>query len=1149
MTSNRRKVSFALVCWLVLAWWPGVTLAQEEIVLGMFAYRPKPGLQRDFQPLADYLGKYLATTRVKLLVLDQEEIQDHLANNRLDLVLTNPSHYLQLRSQNSLSGALATMISMENGITTSSLGGVIITRSDNPSIQNILDLRGRRIAIPGIRFLGGYQAQAFELMQAGIQLPRDARLAEVKNHDNVIAEVLAGRAEAGFVRTGVIEQLARDGKLDPRRLRVINRQPFSGFPFVVSTRLYPEWPFVALPHVEERLVRKIAAALMHLDEGHPAARAAHIGGFSPPADYLPVENLARALKLPPYDYVPPISLGDIWRQHRATLVVLFVASGVVLLLSVQLVRRNRQLSRHNRELDTLIRCWPEPMLLMDGERFISVNPAAVATLHYSSPDSLVGRTPLDLSPPLQPDGEASADKARRILDTVLAGTFMRFEWQHLDAEGTPVFVDVLLAPLALNRRTQVLCSWHDITERKHAEDALKLAASVFESAREGILITDTQGGIVDVNGAFTLITGYRKEDVLGRTPAILKSGQQNPEFYADMWRALLDKGHWYGEVWNRRKNGETFAELLTISAVHDKRGMATHYVGLFSDISAQKEHQRQLEHIAHYDALTGLPNRTLFSDRLRQAMAQAQRRGLRIALAYVDLDGFKAINDTYGHKVGDHLLIRIAQRMKESLREGDTIARLGGDEFVALLIDLPDNRASTPLVQRLLTATSQPVATDQDELQVSGSIGVTFYPQAEEIEADQLLRQADQAMYQAKLSGKNRYHLFDAEEDRNVRGHHESLERIRLGLDRQEFVLYYQPKVNMRTGEVIGVEALVRWQHPERGLLPPTTFLGEMEEHALGIRFGEWVIATALGQARQWREQGLSLPVSVNISAFQLQQPDFMSRLRAILSDHADPAGRLEFEVLETNALNDMEHVSRVIKLCADIGVDFALDDFGTGYSSLTYLKRLPASVLKIDQSFVRGMLDDPEDLAILQGIMGLSRAFRRRVVAEGVESVEHGKLLLRLDCELAQGYAIARPMPAEAVPAWLGQWQPHPEWRYIRRISQEDMTTVFAAVELRSWVRMLEDFVLSKRHSPPEMDSQRCRFAGWLRDAAGGGRYPAAILREEIEPAHQRLHLASRKTFSLHMDGRLGEIPNALSDMRSEMDHLLASLDRLLDR
>ncbi len=442
-----------------------------------------------------------------------------------------------------------------------------------------------------------------------------------------------------------------------------------------------------------------------------------------------------------------------------------------------------------------------------------------------------------------------------------------------------------------------------------------------------------------------------------------------------------------------------------------------------------KHAYRQLEHIAHFDPLTGLPNRVLLADRLQQAMSQSQRQGRTLAVIYLDLDGFKPINDRHGHAIGDQLLVTLAQRMQEVLREGDTLSRIGGDEFVAVLVDLEEPQDCTPVLYRLLQTAADPIIAGDFTLSVSASIGVTFFPQ-DNGDADLLLRHADQAMYQAKQDGKNRYHRFDVAQDVAITTRHESIGRIRRALLANEFVLHFQPKVDMRTGRIVGVEALIRWQQPELGLLPPANFLPVIEGHSLIIDIGEWVIESALTQLDKWNDSGLNLPISVNIDASQLQKSGFVAQLTALLARHPGiKPGQLELEILESSALDDVEHVATLMHQCRELGVNFSLDDFGTGYSSLTYLKRLPAETLKIDRSFVLDMLDDPDDLAIVRGVIGLAAAFRRQVIAEGVETIAHGTRLLALGCSLAQGYCIARPMPADEIPDWVARWRPDSAW------------------------------------------------------------------------------------------------------------------------
>jgi diguanylate cyclase (GGDEF)-like protein/PAS domain S-box-containing protein len=583
------------------------------------------------------------------------------------------------------------------------------------------------------------------------------------------------------------------------------------------------------------------------------------------------------------------------------------------------------------------------------------------------------------------------------------------------------------ADLAVIEQTAGLASI--AIEKKQTEERLKRAASVFTHANEGIIITDANGTIIEVNETFSRITGYPSEEVLGKNPSFLKSGRQTAEFYAEMWATIIAQGHWRGEIWNCRKDGEIYPEMLTISAVKDAAGHVQHYVSLSTDITPMKVYQGQLERIAHYDSLTNLPNRVLLADRLSQAMVQCQRRNQSLAVAFMDLDGFKAVNDNYGHNVGDELLITVSHSMKAALREGDTLARIGGDEFIAIMVDLENGEDSKPVLKRLLKAAANPVKVGDVVMQVSASIGVTVFPQ-DGVDAEQLMRHADQAMYVAKQAGKNRYHLFDTAQDNAINTQRKSIDNVRIALDRGEFVLHYQPKVNMLTGAVKGVEALIRWQHPSSGLIPPLEFLPVIEGHEVSLKLGEWVIDSALSQISQWRSGGFNLPISVNISAYQLQQDNFTTRLAALLADHPEVnPSFLELEILETSSLHDISQVSTTMKACNDLGVRFALDDFGTGYSSLTYLKRLPAYLIKIDQSFVRDMLEDADDLAIVEGVVGLAKAFQREVIAEGVETIAHGVALLKLGCELAQGYGIARPMPADDIPEWVSNWKADDSW------------------------------------------------------------------------------------------------------------------------
>lgn len=553
----------------------------------------------------------------------------------------------------------------------------------------------------------------------------------------------------------------------------------------------------------------------------------------------------------------------------------------------------------------------------------------------------------------------------------------------------------------------------DITE---TELIKKEFQTIFETAKDGLAILDMQSNFLEFNDAYLEMTGFTREELLSKSCIELTI----PEDISRSMEALATVKE-IGFLKNfektcQVKDNKKLTINMALTLLPDKERILI----ISKDISAKKEYENHLEHIAHYDALTGLPNRILNADRLRQAILQANRRDEQIAVLFLDLDGFKEINDMYGHAIGDEFLKTLSIKMKEVLREEDTISRMGGDEFVAILGGLNDTSDAILIIQRLLGTAGNTIQLGDISVQASASIGVTFYPQFEDVDADQLIRQADQAMYEAKQSGKNRFYIFDPEHDRTIRSHHKNIDRIQQALNNNEFELYYQPKINLRTGELLGSEALIRWIHPEKGLIPPLDFLPIIEDHSLVIDVGEWVIHEALNQIQRWKNEGLEISVSVNVGARQLLREDFVSRLKAIIQEHPNvDSSKLEIEILETSALEDISLASDIIQECKTIGIDFSLDDFGTGYSSLSYLKRLPVTSIKIDQTFVRDILTDYSDLAIVEGVINLASAFERKVIAEGIETKEVEQKLISLGCEFGQGFSIAHPMPAKQMSQW----------------------------------------------------------------------------------------------------------------------------------
>ena len=565
----------------------------------------------------------------------------------------------------------------------------------------------------------------------------------------------------------------------------------------------------------------------------------------------------------------------------------------------------------------------------------------------------------------------------------------------------------------------------DITARKEAEEKLRLSATVLEHIADGVMVVDAHGIIVTVNPAFTQITGYTEAEAVGRHSSLTRSARHDAGFYQAMWDELKASGFWRGEIWHQRKNGELYLEWLTISAVRDTHATTTHYVGVFSDITLIKESQEKLDHMAHHDPLTALPNRLLFHDRLQHALLRAARDDEQLAVLFIDLDRFKNVNDTLGHHVGDELLQKVAGQLTARLREGDTLARLGGDEFIVLLERIDGEYGATQVAEKLVTMFEQPFTVAGHELFVTCSVGISLYPD-DALDLNMLIRNADVAMYQAKARGRNGYRFYAP----SMTG--EGVERLRLetflrrSIEKHEIFLNYQPQVEIDTGRLVGVEALVRWNHPELGLVPPARFIPLAEDSGFINQLGKWVLDEACRQMMRWQAQGLRVPkMAVNLSVKQFERGSIAGMVADILQETGLEPQRLQLEVTESVIMNTGDALGFINDLHA-IGVGLAIDDFGTGYSSLAYLKQLPVQTLKIDRSFIKDISTDVNDEAIAIAIIQLGKSMQLSVIAEGVETEEQAAFLLRHGCKLAQGYFYSRPVLAQdMLERWIDPLDP----------------------------------------------------------------------------------------------------------------------------
>lgn len=688
-----------------------------------------------------------------------------------------------------------------------------------------------------------------------------------------------------------------------------------------------------------------------------------------------------------------------------------------------------------------------------------------------------------------------------------------------------------------------------ITQRQDTETDLRVAAAAFES-HESMMITNAKNVILRVNQAFTKNTGYSPQEIIGKTPDILKSSLHDAAFYAGISESLKLQGVWQGEQWAKRKNGEIYPIQLTVTAVRGKNNEVTHYVNMHSDLTDLRKAKGDVTRAGLLDPLTGLPNRLLFSERIHDELAENVPYRI-LAVVMIDLDNFKQINDTYGHEAGDKVLIEVAKQLNEATRDTDVVARLGGDEFVILLTELTGVEACNQTLERLRVSLSNPYMIEGLKLHLSASIGATLYP-SDKTDADGLLRHADEAMYLAKHGGKNRYVIYDTTAAAKRSSLQQNLARIQAALDNQEFYLYYQPQVNMHEGTIVGMEALIRWKLAGQEIVTlPSEFMPLVENSELAIPIGCFVLKTAVTQLAKWHKLGLNWRIGINVSPRHLEHPNFINDIKDVLERHPEINPELiELEIVESAALEDIEKVIGIMQAVRAIGVHFALDDFGTGHASLTYLRSLPVRTLKIDQSFVRDMLEDSSDLIMVEGITSLAHTFDHEVLAEGVDNLKLGALLIQIGCQLAQGFAIAHPMPADEVTIWAKDWQPYQFWQQIgkRRWRRDDLPLLYAALAERIWVSQIQKLLDGDDTAIPELDPRRSQFGRWYF-GLGSERYGVHPEFIAIRPLHEEMHKAGQTIVNLIEAKQQTDAQEQMHNLYDLRDKLITKMDLLSQR
>jgi len=732
----------------------------EPVKIGILAYRPKAETLARWKPLENYFHEKIPQRNFTVEAFTYSDLGNAVATRQIDFVLTNPGYYIQLKEQYNLSSPLASLIKQTKQHTLSAFAGVIFTLATRNDITQLKDLQNQRIATTKTASLGGYQMQSFALYQAGLPLPKPEQLIITgMPHDNVIDAVLSGQADIGFVRTGVLEALQQEHNLDLSLLKIINKQNIPSFPYLSSTRLYPEWPIATLPHIDPELAAHFTAALL-LFHDHDG-KVNGVTGFNIPMDYSPVEDILRALRAPPFDTAPHFTLLDIWQRYKLAIITTTISLLLTLVLSLYLFIFNKRITQQRQQIaekseqqGALLEALAEGVYGLDNQgRCTFINPAALKLLGYIE-DEVLGNHAATLF-------HSHRFHKCPAMETLLDGKTRHAEEVFACKDGRLISVAVNVAAIHLSDASLgAVVAFKDITQEKKITDRNKMLVTALEASQTSVVITDTHANIEWVNPAFEKLTGYQSTEAIGHNPSeLIDSGKQGSQFYKALWNTILSGTPWHGEIINRRKDGSLYDEELNISPVIDEKGNIQYFIAAKNDISERKQIERRIKHLAEHDTLTGLPNRALLSDRLEQALHTAKRNQEHLGLIFLDLDKFKPVNDDYGHATGDLLLQEVATRISNCLRESDTVARIGGDEFIVLLPTIDSQNDAFMVAEKIRHALNLPFNCQKHMLSIAASLGVASYPEHGEDEIS-LAKSADIAMYYAKELGRNNVQTF-----------------------------------------------------------------------------------------------------------------------------------------------------------------------------------------------------------------------------------------------------------------------------------------------------------------------------------------------------------------------------------------------------
>ncbi|MDZ7753937.1 MAG: EAL domain-containing protein [Gammaproteobacteria bacterium] len=992
---------------------PAAVSAADELVFGVLAKRGFEQAQDQWQATADYLSRRLPDARFRLLPLAFEDVIPAVQAGRTDLVLVNSALYVLLERRYRVR-RIATLRNRHGTGTYDHFGSVIFTRRDRGAPLSLADLAGKVVAAVDARSLGGYLMARRELRREDIT---PAKVLFSGTHDGVAADVLAGRAAAGIVRTDTIERMHAEGKLEPGELRVLaDRSGQDGFALYRSTRLYPEWPIASLPHVPEPRQRAVAAALLAMDPADEAARAGRYAGWSVPANYQPVHELLEELGEPPYEATAHFNLTGFLREHMLAVILFVAALSALGAYAARTSQLNRVLRKAEARAVASAAGWEHIfnttgtlMVLLDSHLHVTmVNEQTCRILGLSRHD-ILNKSWLEEFVPA-----ADRNRDRQVLLKVLADgddTTESFQSSLTDHAGGTRAIAWNIRPMERARSgdaSGLLASGIDVTREYEFEQQLRLSREHFDSLvqknRTGILIVNRAGDIHFANPAAKRLLGHPTSDLEGTNLGTPPLGDQQ-------------------EMEIIRADGRNGIAEMSVSETEWRGERA--FLVMLHDITERKEAEARIQHMAFHDALTGLPNRTLFNDRLRQAISRARRTGKRAAVMFMDLDRFKDVNDTLGHEVGDELLKAVAQRLPRCVRASDTVARMGGDEFTVLLEGIDVMEQATLIADKVHSCLGESLTIHGHRLTPAPSIGISLYPESGG-DAETLLRRADSAMYHAKRHKGVTASIFSAEMEVSSREKLALENELRLALEQAQFHLDYQIKVTLDGLEPLGFEALLRWHHPQRGLIYPGQFIPLLENTALIIPVGEWILDEACRQLSGWVEAFQTPPsLAVNISARQLTAGTLLRSLERVLSSYPLAAPYLRLELTETAVIQELDSTLPMLHQLREMGISLHMDDFGTGYSSLSLLKRLPFEVVKLDRSFMHDLATDHDDQNVVRAAIAMAHNLNKKVIAEGVENEGQCRFLRQEHCDAGQGWLFGKPVAAAEVPAEFARFAP----------------------------------------------------------------------------------------------------------------------------